>query len=320
MPQRDKIATVFGGTGFVGRQVVRELAKCGVTIKVATRVPESAYFLKPCGVVGQVVPFQCNYDDAHSIREAVRGADYVVNCIGILYEKGKRSTFQRAHVDVPAIIAKACADENVKKFVHISALGCDSGTSKYAQTKYEGEKAVLSNFKRVAILRPSIIFGPDDNFFNMFAEIARFVPMLPLIGGGKTRFQPVYVGDIADVVLKIVFSQSAEHRGKVYQLGGPDVVTFKMLYEKIFKYTGRPRPMVPLPYWLAKFESFFLSLWPRPILTPDQVESLKTDSVVEEGALGMNIFGIKPKSMDLIVPGYLDRYKSGGRFGGQKSA
>ena len=314
MAQKNKIATVFGGTGFLGTQIVRELAALGYIVKVATRFPESAYFLKPCGNVGQVVPFACQYSDTKSVRKAVKNADIVVNCNGILFEKGKRSKFKRVHVDLPAMIAKACSDENVSRFVHISALSCDKGTSKYAKSKLEGEKAVLSNFPKATILRPSIIFGADDNFFNMFAELSRYLPFLPLIGGGKTKFQPVYVGDVADAVIEVALDGGTMYHGKVYQLGGPDVIDFSEVYETIFKYTGRRRPLVKIPFSVAKFEAAFLGLLPKPLLTCDQVESLKTDNIVEDKALGFNSLGITPTDMDAVLPFYLERYRAGGAF------
>lgn len=314
MPYEEKIATVFGGTGFVGRQIVRELAHLGYTIKVATRIPESAYFLKPCGAVGQVVPFACDYSDPQSMADAVKGADYVVNCIGILYER-RCSTFKRAHVDTPAMVAKACHDEGVDRFVHISALGCDKGSSKYAKSKFEGEQAVLENFSGATILRPSIIFGEDDGFFNMFAELSRYLPVLPLIGGGRTKFQPVYVGDVADCVIKALVEPSDKYVGKTYELGGVDVIDFKQVYELLFQYTGRKRKLVPLPFFIAKIEASFLGLMPKPLLTRDQVESLKADNVVQIGMPTIDDFGIAPKTMELILPTYLKRYRSGGRFG-----
>ncbi len=321
MVHAGKIATVFGGTGFLGTQIVRELADRGITVKVATRVPERAYFLKPCGVVGQVVPFACDYSDPESVRNAVSGADYVVNCIGILFEKGKKSKFQRAHVDTPAMIAKACTDEKVPRFVHVSALACDKGTSKYAKTKREGETAVTNNFSKATILRPSVIFGEGDNFFNMFAELSRYLPFLPLIGGGKTKFQPVFVGDVADAAMKVLFSASDVYQGKTYQLGGPEVVDFKAVYEILFKHTGRKRKLVPLPFAIARIEATFLSLLPNPLLTPDQVESLKTDNIVDDSALSFREFDITPKSMDLILPKYLEHYRAGGaRFTRSKVA
>ena len=319
MAHKEKIATVFGGTGFLGKQVVHRLAARGVTVKVATRVPERAYFLKTCGAVGQIVPVQCDYSDARSIHQAIKGSDFVVNCIGILVERKKRARFEYLHVDLPAIIAKACADEGVSRFTHVSALGCDTGISKYAQTKYDGENAVRANFPDAIILRPSVMFGQDDNLFNKFAELARFMPFLPLIGGGRTRFQPVYVGDVADAVLSGLFSGSAEFLGKTYQLGGPDIVTFREIYEKLFKYTARSKKMISVPFRIAKLKALFLKFWPNPILTPDQVDTLKTDNVVDDKALGIDAFEIHPKSMDLILPGYLETYKSGGRFSMEQS-
>ncbi len=312
MVQNNKIATVFGGTGFIGRHIVRSLARRGIVVKVATRVPERAYFLKPSGAVGQIVPVVCDYSNAQSVLEAVAGADYVVNCIGILYERGKRSTFQRAHVDVPALIARSCADADVSRFVHISALACDLGVSKYAKSKYAGEKAVLGNFPRATILRPSVVFGEGDNFFNLFAELSRYMPFLPLIGGGITRFQPVFVADVAECAVAALVAPSDQYCGQVYHLGGPDVVNFKQIYQLIFKYTGRKRKLVSVPYNVAKMEASLLSLLPKPLLTRDQVESLKTDNVVRNNAQGMSAFGIVPKSLDLVLPSYLSRYKKGG--------
>lgn len=321
MTQNYKTATVFGATGFVGRQVVRELAARGIVVKVATRVPERAYFLKPCGAVGQVVPWACDYNDSGSIDRAVVGSDIVVNCIGILYEKG-RSTFQKTHVDIPAAIAQACAKHNIKRFVHISSLSAGLCSSKYATSKQAGDEAVHKYTPKATILRPSVIFGEDDSFFNMFASLMSFVPALPLIGGGKTRLQPVFVGDVADAVMVAIerdVSGDNDPRGKIYALGGPDVVTFKKIYELIFEYTGHTRPLVNLPFFVAKIEACFLSLLPKPLLTPDQVESLKSDNVVPDGALGLDDLGITPTAMQLILPTYLKRYRKGGRFS-QKAA
>lgn len=312
---KNKIVTVFGGTGFVGRQIVKDLARQGVTVKVATRFPESAYFLKPCGAVGQIVPVACDYSDPVSVTEVVHGSDMVVNCIGILYQRGRRSRFQRAHVDIPNMIARACFDGLVKRFVHISALGCDKGTSKYAKSKYAGEKAVLENFPGATILRPSVIFGEDDSFFNMFAELSRYLPFLPLIGGGRTKFQPVYVGDVAECAVKALLEPTEKFCGKIYELGGPEIVDFKEVYDLLFEHTGRRCALVPLPFFVAKCEAVFLSLLPKPLLTPDQVESLKKDNIVQPGQRGIDAFGVTAKSMDLILPTYLKRYRAGGRFG-----
>lgn len=317
MAQHYKTATVFGGTGFVGTQIVRELAKRDIIVKVATRVPERAYFLKPCGAVGQVVPVQCDYNDDKSIAAAVKGSDYVVNCIGVLFEKGAQS-FQRAHVDIPTSIAKACKKLDVKSFVHISALAAERGTSKYSKSKIKGEKAVASKFSNASILRPSVIFGEGDEFFNMFASLARVLPVLPLIGGGETKFQPVYVGDVADAALAALTKSDAQ--GKVFELGGLDTLSFKEVYEKLFYYTGQNPVLVPIPYGLAKVQAFFMGVLPKPPLTRDQVESLKTDNVMNDDALGLADLGVAPMGLDVILPQYLTRYRRGGRFGDKMSA
>lgn len=317
-----KAATIFGGTGFIGRQIVRELAKLGYTIKVATRVPERAYALRPCGAPGQVVPLAVDYKDATSIGNAVRGSQLVVNCIGLLYER-RRGDFQRAHVTVPQTIAAACAAQGVARFVHISALGCDRGTSRYARTKYAGEDAIRTVFPAVTILRPSVVFGPEDDFFNMFAELARYVPVMPLIGGGHTKFQPVYVGDVADAVVAAATRPPlGDHdpRGRIFELGGPEVVDFREIYNRIFTLTRRERALMPLPWGVAKIQAGVMSLLPRPLLTPDQVESLRTDNVVTPGALGLADLGIAATGMNLILPSYLAHYAPGGRFGDKKRA
>lgn len=312
MNMKNKIATVFGGTGFVGRQVVRELAARGVIIKVATRVPERAYFLKPDGAVGQIVPFICDYSDEKSLAAAIEGSDFVINCIGILFEKGKHRKFNKIHTDLPVAIAALCAQSGVSRLVHISALGVDQGTSKYAKTKLEGEKGVLANFPKATILRPSVIFGEDDSFFNMFAEMARYAPVLPLIGGGKTKFQPVYVGDVARAVMAAL--ENPQTQGQIYELGGPEVLSFQEIYERLFRYTGRKRCLVSLPYGLAKVQASFMSVLPQPPLTPDQVESLKTDTIVSPAAQGLADLGVSPTALDVILPTYLKRYRVGGRF------
>ena len=313
---QNKTAVIFGGTGFIGRQIVRELAQLGVQIKVATRVPERAYFLRPCGAVGQIVPVACDYTE-QSIQDVVEGCDYVVNTIGILFEK-KRSKFQKAHVQIPAFIAKAAVTSKVKSFVHISSLACERGSSKYAQTKISGEQEVLKVFPKATILRPSVVFGEDDSFFNMFAEMSRYLPFLPLIGGGKTKFQPVYVGDIADAVIKVLSKPEAQ--GHIYELGGPDTVTFKEIYKILMEETKRKRFLVPLPMPLAKFKAFFMQVLPTPPLTPDQVESLKTDNIMGTDALGLKDLEIEPTSMQIVLPRYLERYRPGGAFAYQKTA
>lgn len=221
------------------------------------------------------------------------------------------------------MIAKACKKHEVGRFVHISSLACDKGHSKYARTKIEGEKLAKKAFKDITILRPSVVFGPGDEFFNMFAEMARYVPVLPLIGGGRTKFQPVYVGDVADAVMAALCLPAGgddSPLGKTYELGGPEVVSFKEVYERLFKHTGRERMLVSLPFGLAKIKGVFLSILPNPPLTADQVESLKTDNIVSKKALKLEDLGIKPTGMSLILPEYLAQYRPGGRFSDKKRA
>lgn len=305
-----KTAVIFGGTGFIGRHVVRELAARGVLVKVATRVPERAYFLKTSGDVGQIVPVVCDYGDYDGLANLVQGADYVVNCVGILFEK-RKGDFTRVHAEFAESIAAACAVAGVGRFVHISALGVDESTSKYAASKLDGERRVAEAYKGAVILRPSIVFGEDDNFFNQFARLAAVLPVLPLIGGGKTKFQPVFVGDVADAIMRGLTDASTNG---VYQLGGPEIVTFEQVYERLFAYTGRKRCLVSLPFGVAKIQAIFLSLLPTPLLTRDQVESLKTDSIVAKNAAGLADLGIEATALDMILPQYLGQYKVGGRF------
>jgi uncharacterized protein YbjT (DUF2867 family) len=303
-----KTATVFGGTGFIGRQVVRELARRGWRIRVATRIPERAYFLKPAGFPGQIVPFACDYMKGASIAEAVRGSSAVVNCIGILHER-RRGDFKKAHIDIPAMIAVACAEEKVDALVHISALGIERNASVYARTKQEGEMGILNNFASAAILRPSVVFGEDDSFFNKFARLAQVLPALPLIGGGETRFQPVYVGDIA---LAAVAALDAP--GQIYELAGPETVTFRDIYKRMFAWTHQARPLVKVSFRIARIQAKILGLLPNPLLTADQVESLKSDSIAEGRFAGFRELGLVPKPMDAILPAYLKLYRKGGRF------
>lgn len=322
MSIRTKTATVFGGTGFVGRYVVRALAYEGYLVKIATRVPERGYFLRPYGSVGQIVPLHCDYQDEASIDRAVSGADVVVNCVGILYER-RKGDFQRVHVDFAGRIARSCARLNVQRLVQISALGADRAASRYAKTKLAGEKAVLDAFPKATILRPGVIFGEEDRFFNLFACMAKYLPFMPLIGGGKTQFQPVYIGDVARAVMAALTlpPQGTDNpQGVIYELGGPETVSFREIYERIFAWTGMRRWLVPLPFALAKIQAWFLQILPKPLLTPDQVTGLKTDNVVTAGAPGLEALGVMPTGMALIVPPYLERFRKGGRFSDIKTA
>ena len=312
-----KIATVFGGTGFVGRQVVRGLARKGYTVKVASRVPESAFFLRTAGFVGQIVPFACDYKNPASIAQAVRGAEIVVNCIGILYER-RKGDFKRVQAELPGTIAQACAYEDVKRFIHISIPNIEQDNSQYAKTKLEGERAIMNAFPSATIMRPSVIFGADDNFFNKFAKLARIMPVLPLIGGGQTKFQPVYVGDVADAVVIAALEPAAA--GKIFELAGPETLSFREIYEMLFHYTGRSRPLINLPWGVAKVQACFMAMLPSPLLTPDQVESLKTDYVIANDALRLEDLGITPTAPEAILPTYLESYRPGGKFANKHAA
>lgn len=323
MSHQDKTICIFGGSGFLGRHITQDLARAGYRIKIATRIPESAYELKTYGSIGQIVPFQCNYNDAQSIQNAVVGCYGVINLIGILFEKGKNK-FAKAHVDIPQIIAQACVDANVQKFIHVSALaverGEDSEKSKYARSKFKGEAAIKKIYKEVTILRPSVVFGAGDNFFNMFARLATLLPALPLIGGGHTKFQPVYVGDVAEAIANIMNDKTGELSGKIYELGGPQVVTFKQIYEIMLNITNRKNRLVSVPWAVAKMQGFVFGLMPKPLLTLDQVKSLKTDNVLSEKSLTLKNLNVTPTAMQSILPSYLACYKRGGRFGNKKSA
>lgn len=318
-----KTACVFGGTGFIGRQIVRELAKLDYTVKVATRVPEHGFALKVAGAPGQVVPVACDYSDDASIAHAVAGCDAVVNCVGILFEKGRKNKFRKLHAELPGRIAAACKAANVGRFVHVSALGADKGTSRYAKTKREGEEAARAAFPDTTIIRPSVVFGPGDEFFGMFAQLAIYTPALPLIGGGKTKFQPVYVGDVADAVnraLTLPAYGAESPLGKIYELGGPEVITLKEVYERVLGQVGRKRCLISMPWGVAKIQGVLMSALPRPLITADQVESLKTDNIVSGNYPGLADLGINPTAIGTILPSYLACYKPGGRFGDKKRA
>ncbi|HPD82336.1 MAG: complex I NDUFA9 subunit family protein [Alphaproteobacteria bacterium] len=315
----NKIACIFGGTGFLGRHIVQELARAGYQIKIATRVPESAYDLKPYGGIGQIVPLQCDYRDSDSIKHAVQDCDVVINLVGILYCRGKNN-FKYAHIDIPEKIAEACMHASVKKFIHVSALGIEKAKSKYAKSKLKGEEAVKKIFPDATILRPSVIFGAGDNFFNMLARLSTLSPVLPLINNGKTKFQPVYVGDVATAMVKIISDKTKQFSGQTYELGGPEVVSFKEIYDRVLEQTRREKKFLKLSWVEAKIQGFFMGLMPKPLLTMDQVRSLKTDSIIDENAQTLLDLGIYPTAMSSIIPQYLSCYRRGGRFADKKCA
>jgi NADH dehydrogenase len=300
----NKIITLFGATGFIGAEIVRVLSAQGYTIRIATSNVKKADMLKFNGAVGQIVPYQCDYSE-QSLKNTVDGSFAVINCMGILSEKGHRS-FMSTHCYVPESIAQACKKMNVNHFVHISALGVDKSKSDYAKSKLAGEKQVLKAFKNVTILRPSIVFGAKDSFFNMFAGMAKILPFLPLIGGGKTLFQPVYVGDVALAVSNAIKKSAFG----VYELGGPDVLSFKALLQKMKLYTGQSVCLLPVPFFVAKIQAVMLSVLPNPPITLDQIKSLKTDNIVADSAKNLSDLNVIPTSLDVILPGYLERFKN----------
>ncbi len=306
------LITVFGGSGFLGRHLVSRLAKQGWIIRIAVRRPSAANFLKPLGDVGQITPVRAPIQDALAVRDAVQGARAVVNLVGILYEKGGRD-FATIHTRGAHGIATAAAETGVRRLVHVSAIGADlHGEAEYARSKGAGEAAVKTAFPAATILRPSVVFGPEDDFFNRFAAMARLSPALPLIGGGETKFQPVYVGDVADAIAKCLVDPATA--GQTYELGGPRVYTFKALMELVLAQIGRERLLLPLPFALAEFEARFLELLPVPPLTRDQVKLLRRDNVVSPGALTLTDLGIQPTAAESILPMYMARYRRGGRF------
>jgi len=306
------LVTVFGGSGFLGRHVVRALAKSHYRIRAAVRRPELAGHLQPLGRVGQIHAVQANVRHAASVEAAVRDADIVINLVGILYERGGQR-FQAIHAEAPAHIARAARAGGAECLVQVSAIGADpQSSSAYARSKAAGEAAVRDLFPAATILRPGIMFGPEDHFFNRFATLARFSPALPLIGGGHTKFQPVYVGDVAAAIMAALMQPQA--KGKLYELGGPRIYSFRDLMQLMLREIGRRRLLVNLPFGLAKFEAAFLELLPVPPLTRDQVELLKRDNVVAPGALSLADLGIQPTAVEAILPTYLDRFRAGGRF------
>lgn len=318
MPSTSKpIVTVFGGSGFVGRYVVGALAKRGYRLRVAVRRPHLAEYLKPMGGVGQIQPIRADIRNEAEVTAALAGAQHVVNLVGILQESG-RQKFTALQAEGAGRIARAAAEAGVDRFVQISAIGADRHSrARYARTKAEGEAAVRAAVPGAAILRPSIVFGPEDDFFNRFARMAQlpFLP-LPLIGGGKTRFQPVYVGDVAEAAARALEQRSTE--GRVFELGGPEVLSFRKCLEKMLEETHRRKWLVPLPFALARLMAVFMAVLPKPPLTGDQITLLTKDNVVTpdpDGRIGTFAdLGIKPVALDVILPTYLGQYRKGGQF------
>jgi NADH dehydrogenase len=319
MSENGKLATVFGGSGFVGRYIVWSLARKGYRVRAAVRRPDLAGYLQPMGVVGQIYPVQANLRFADSIARVVEGADVVVNAVGILAPTGAQ-TFDTIHAEGAGRVAKAARAAGAARLVHISAIGADKvSPATYAQTKAAGEEAAFTEFPSAMILRPSIVFGPEDEFFNRFAAMARIAPCLPLIGGGRTKFQPVFVGDVGHAAAAAATGSGTS--GTIYELGGPEVLTFRELLKATLQYSDRKRMLLPLPFGMAKLLAVLT--WPLPNtlrpMTVDQVRLLQSDNIVSEAAKaeGRTIAALDvphPVAVDGIVPTYLERFKSRGQY------
>lgn len=312
----DTLITIYGGSGFLGRHVVRALAKRDYRIRVAVRRPELANFLQPLGRVGQIHTVQANLRNAASVDAAARDAHVVINLVGILAEGGKQR-FDRVHTYGAEQVALA-ANAHGARLVHVSALGADENSpAHYARSKAAAEKLVLAAQPQAVIMRPSILFGPEDDFFNRFATLARISPVLPLIGGGTTKFQPVFVGDVATAIADAVDGKL--RGGTTYELGGPEVRTFKELMQFMLATIERKRLLVPLPFFAANIKAMFLQFAPAPLtLTPDQVEMLKVDNIVSDAAKAegrtLQAIGIEGETIEALVPSYLWRFRRAGQF------
>ncbi len=294
--------TIFGGNGFIGSYIVKELAKTGAKIKIISRYPEENNQLKVCGAVGQITFIRGDVTSFEDIERNIQGSDYVINLVGILFEHGNQK-FKSLHVEAAKNIALSCSNNHVKRLIHFSALGIDKNrSSKYAVTKLKGEKEVLKVFPSTIVIRPSVVFGVEDNFINMFMRLARFSPILPLIGGGNVKFQPVYVADVAKAVKECMIREGVV--GKVFELGGPKTYTLKEVYQLILKLINKQRMLINLPFSIAKIQAFFLEFLPNPLLTRDQIELLKTDNILL-GKNGLEELGISPASMEAILPGFI---------------
>jgi len=305
MARRDIV--VFGGSGFIGRYLVRHLAQQGWRIVVAVRDPLDARLLQPLGDVGQIVPVACDVGDKEQVAAVLAHADAAVNLVGLLYERGSQN-FHRVHVEAASNIGQGAAAAGITRVVQVSAIGAaPHSPSSYARSKAAAEDALREAVPQAVVLRPSIVFGAEDGFFNLFARIAMLSPVLPLFGGGMTRFQPVYVDDVArSIVASLAMPEAA---GRTYELGGPRVYSFRQLMEIVRRETRRHPLLVPVPFALAQLKALFLQLLPVPPLTPDQVRLLKIDNVVAPGALTIGDLGIEPTTVEVIVPTYLARYR-----------
>jgi uncharacterized protein YbjT (DUF2867 family) len=311
-----KLVTVFGGSGFIGRYVVQALVKRGHRIRVAVRRPDLAGHVQPLGMVGQIKPIQANLRYRWSVDRAVEGADAIVNLVGILAEGG-RQTFDAVQGFGPRAIGEAAQAAGIANVVHVSAIGADQpSTVGYIRSKAEGEAAIRETVADAVIMRPSIVFGPEDHFFNRFAAMARMSPFLPLIGGGKTRFQPVYAGDVGEAIARAVDGEA--QRGAIYELGGPEVLTFRQCLERMLAVTQRRRLLVPIPWVAARILGRVGQHLPGAPITLDQVRMLRFDNVVsadaERDKRTLAGLGIEPTALEIVLPTYLTRFRERGQF------
>ena len=313
MQNNQKIIAIFGAGGFLGKHLMRQLTKLDYRVKVATRNPYLKGYLKPLGNPGQIELFKTNIFNSEDVKQVLKNCDLAINLVGILYET-KKQKFSQVHAEFPYLLSNLCNEIGVKNLVHISALGVrESHISKYMQSKLEGEKNIQKVFKPSVILRPSLVFGPEDKFFNAFASIAQFSPALPLIGGGKVKFSPIYVGDVAKAIVKTLKLENS--KPKIYELGGPKNYSFKELMEILLEEIKKKRFLIPIPFSVAKLQSYFLQMMPNPLLTSDQVDMLKYNNIVSGEYPTLEDLGIRGKTIQSILPKYIYRFRTGGQFG-----
>jgi len=313
MQNNQKIIAIFGAGGFLGKHLMRELTKLDYRVKVATRNPYLKGYLKPLGSPGQIELFKTNIFDQESVKQVLKNCDLAINLVGILYETRKQK-FNQIHSQFPHLLSNLCNELGTKNLIHVSALGVrERHTSQYMQSKLQGEKNIQDNFKPSVILRPSVVFGPSDKFFEKFASIAQFSPFLPLIGGGKTKFAPIYVGDVAKAIVKSLELNNSQT--KIYELGGPEDYSFKELMEILLAEIKKKRFLISIPWSFAKFQSYFLQMLPNPLLTPDQVELLKYSNVVSRDYPTLKDLGVSGTPIHNILPKYIYRFRTGGQFG-----
>ena len=313
MQNNQKIIAIFGGGGFIGKHLMRQLTKLDYRVKVATRNPYLKGYLKPLGNPGEIEFFKTNIFKPGDVKQVLKNSDFVINLVGILHET-RTQKFNQIHAQFPYLLGNLCNEFGIKNLIHISALGVkEKHTSKYMQSKLQGEKNIQETFKPAVILRPSVCFGSGDKFFTTFASIAQFSLILPLIGSGKTKFAPIYVGDVAKAIVKALELNNS--KPKIYELGGSKNYSFKELMEILLTEIKKKRFLIPVPFGMAKFQSYFLQMMPNPLLTPDQVEMLKYNNIVSGDYPTLKDLGISGTSIQSILPKYIYRFRTGGQFG-----